>query len=147
MPERKIAYESLKHKADGGFLVKAPSMERLYIDSALSLIDQLVALDRIKDTEKRILSTKGESKEDLMEKWLNEILLLVHQERFLPKRITFQKFDGKSIQATLFGDNFESLRHGSPPDLQTVTRERIQLGELRDEDMHFFAKVFLDVKN
>lgn len=141
MPERKLEYENLKHKADAGFLLKAPSLERLYIDSALAMIDQLVTLDRVKDTEKRTLNVKGTSKETLMVAWLNEILAFFTAEKFLPKRITFQKFDGKEIQATFFGDKYDPLRHGSPALFKPVSPNQVQLGELHDQDLHFFAKV------
>ena len=141
MPERKLSYESLRHKAEGGFLIKAPSLERLFIDAALATTDQMTTLDRIKDSEKKTLVTKGTSKESLMVNWLNEILLLFSKDKFLCKRITFQKFDGRQIEASVFGDRYEPLRHGTIPNFQIITQERLQLGEIHDQDLQFFAKV------
>ena len=51
MPERIVEYQRLEQKAGTGFLVMAPSWQRLYSDAALCLTDLRVKLDRI-DQEK-----------------------------------------------------------------------------------------------
>lgn len=145
MPERKIVYESLEHKADSGFLVKAPSLERLYIDAALALTDQLVELGTIQDTVKHTAAVTADDKESLMVKWLNEILFLFEKNKFLCKRIVFTKFDGKNIQASLHGDTYSPIRHGHVSEIKAVTYHQLQIGDLDHPDLHFFAKIFLDL--
>jgi SHS2 domain-containing protein len=145
MPERKIEYERLEHKADTGFLVKAPSWLRLFTDAALCLTDLRVRLDRITDAEKRTAEVVSDDKEGLMVKWLTEVLFLFEKERFLPKRIVLTKFDGKSIQATFWGQTFDPLRHGSVSEIKAVTYHQLQLGEIPGPEPQFFARVFLDL--
>lgn len=143
MPERKIIYESLKHKADGGFLIRAPSLERLFIDAALSMVDQQVSLDRIQDTKKQVLKIEATTKELLMVRWLEQIQGLMEKNQYLPKRIVFNKFDGKKIEATLFGDSYEALRHGTLSTIKTISCQQLQLEENQNGEMHFFAKIQL----
>jgi len=145
MPERKITYEVLEHTADTGFLVKAPSWERLYIDAALALTDTMVKLDTIADKETRHLSIKADNKESLMVKWLNEILFVFERDKFLAHRIVFDSFDGKSISATLSGEGYAPTKHGSVSEIKAVTYHQLELGDKTEPEPHFYAKVFLDL--
>ncbi len=145
MPERKIEYQKLEHKADMGFLVKAPSWQRLYTDAALSLTDIRVRLDRITDTEKRTVEVVSDDKEGLMVKWLTEVLFVFEKDRFLAKRVVITKFDGKSISATLWGEFYNPLRHGTVSEIKAVTHHQLQLGELPGVEPTFFARIFLDL--
>ncbi len=143
MAERRIQYEHLEHKPDSGFKVVAPSLERLYIDAALALTDQMVTLDQIKEDSKQVVTITAPDKEALLVRWLNEILFLFEKHKFLARRITFQSFDGKSIQATLIGDTYEPTRHGHVSEIKAVTYHQLKVGHSDTEN--FFAQVFLDL--
>jgi len=143
MPERKIEYQRLEKQRDTGFLVKAPSWQRLYTDAALCLTDLRVQLDRVSDGEKRTMEVVADGKETLMTKWLTEVLDLFQKGGFLPKRVVFTKFDGKSIQATLWGEIYNRLRHGSIPNDKTITCRTLEMGELQGPEPSFFVRVLL----
>jgi SHS2 domain-containing protein len=145
MPERKIEYQTLEHKADSGFQVTAPSLARLYIDAALALTDMMVKLDLIKEVEKRTLSVTGENRDQLMVKWLNEILFLFEKEKILCRRIVFDTFDGKKIAASIHGEKFDPPRHGGISEIKAVTYHQLQLGDKELPEPHFFARIFLDL--
>lgn len=142
MPEQKIEYELLEHKADTGFLVVAPSWEQLYVHAALALTDMLVRLDHIREKEKKTLSVKAANKESLLVNWLNEILFLFEKERFLAHRILFEKFDGSEIRAALWGEIYDPARHGHFSEVKAVTYHQLELGE---DEKGFFTRVFLDL--
>jgi SHS2 domain-containing protein len=148
MPERKLSYEPLEHKSDTGFKVKAPSLQRLYVDNALALTDMMVKLGTIQEKDKRSVDAAGENREALMVTWLNEILFLFERHKFLSKRIVFNKFDGKTIQATVYGETYEPVRHGSVSEIKAVTYHQLELKELndpKDPENLFFSRVFLDL--
>ncbi|NDC22935.1 MAG: archease [Proteobacteria bacterium] len=145
MPERIISYQSLDHKADMGFHLQAPSLERLYIDSALALTDLSVKLERINSIDKHDVLVEADSKESLLIKWLNEVLFLFERHKFLPKRIVFTRFDGKSIKATLIGETYDPIRHGHVSEVKAVTHHQLEMGTLPNGENNFYAKVFLDV--
>jgi len=144
MPERRIEYQKVSHKSDTGYLVTAPSLERLYIDAALALTDQLVALDLIDTSQKRSLSVSADNPSSLMAKWLSEILNLFEKEKILCRRIVFNQFDGKKLTATVFGQIYAPLRHGHVAGLLSISSEKLQMGDNPNPEPHFFARVFLD---
>lgn len=145
MPERKLTYQSLEHKSDSGFFVEAPSLQRLYIDSASALTDLMVKLDQISDEVKMTLSVEAENKEQLLVKWLNEILFLFEKHKFLSKRIVFNHFDGKKISASLFGEKYNPIKHGHVSEIKAVTYHQLELGMKSQPEHVFYAKVFLDL--
>jgi len=145
MAERRVQYQTLDHKADSGFSLTAPSLERLYIDAALALTDQLVKLDLLTDTEKRTVAVSADNKEALLVKWLNEILCVLEKDKFLCRRIVFQGFDGKKIQASLFGQTYDPLRHGFLSEIKAATYHQLEISYREQPDPHFYLKVFLDL--
>ncbi|NBX67944.1 MAG: archease [Proteobacteria bacterium] len=145
MPERKLSYQPLDHKSDTGFSIEAPSLQRLYIDAASALTDLMVKLDLIEENEKRTISVEAPNKEQLLVKWLNEILFLFEKDKFLSKKIVFDFFDGKKITASLFGEFYQPVRHGHVSEIKAVTFHQLELGMRSEPEHSFFAKVFLDL--
>ena len=145
MPERKICYQSLEHKSDTGFSVEAPSLQRLYIDAASALTDLMVKLDLIKEKEKRSITIEAPNKEQLLVKWLNEILYLFDKDKFISRKIVFNFFDGKKINASLFGEFHQPVKHGHVFEIKAVTYHQLELGMRSDPEHVFYAKVFLDL--
>jgi len=143
MPERKIAYQTFQHQAASGFVITAPSLERLYIDAALSLTDQLSRLDRIESRDRKTVQVSGTTRDELMRCWLNHILDLFEREQFLSHRIVFNKFDGKEISATLWGEVYQPTRHGHVGKVEAVEPGHVEVGDKEKPEPHFFAKVRL----
>lgn len=146
MPERIVSYQVVNQKQDTGFLLTAPSLQRLYIDGALALTDFLVKLDRVNAVDTRTLSAQGDNRETLMADWIGAVLTLFENEKFLAKRIVFKRFDGKQIEASLFGEDFDSIRHGGSPNLKALVPKEYQIGEKLDPDPLFTLKVILGLR-
>jgi len=145
MPERALTYESINNKKHSGFIVTAPSWQRLYIDSALALTDLLVDLDLIKEIDKKTVEACGETKETLMVSLLNEVSKLFDTEKFLAHRVVFNTFDGKKITASLFGETYHNVRHGYASDIKSIHEKIVEMGESKREENQFYAKV--EIKN
>lgn len=146
MPERVVTYQVINQKLDTGFILTAPSLQRLYIDGALALTDFLVQLDRVRTEDTRTLSVAGENREKLMANWITAVLALFEKEHFLARRIVFKKFDGKQIEASLFGEKFDSIRHGGSPHLKALVPQEFQVSDKMDPEPQFSLKVILGIK-
>ena len=138
-----IDYAPIRHQADFGFRLEAPSLQRLYVHAALALTDMRAPLRTIQEKEKRTVELEGESHKDLMVRWLNGILNLYKDEKFLCCNIVFTVFDGKKIVATCWGEPQDSIRHGSFSPIKSVNEDKSEMGESSEADFHFYAKIFL----
>jgi SHS2 domain-containing protein len=142
MPERRIDYEKLQRKADTGISVKAPSLERLYVNAGLALTDLMARLESIDEKERRQVKVSSESPPKLLTKWLNEIIRLFKEDKFVARRIVFDKFDGKTIQATLRGEAHDPLRHGLAIELKPIAVHQLELGDSPVPEPHFYVRIF-----
>ncbi len=143
----KVSYEVLEHKSDTGFMVTAPSFQRLYVNAALALTDMRVSLDLIDTGLKKTVEVSADDKESLMVKWLNEILYLFDAERFLCGVVVITEFSLKKIKATLHGQTYIPTKHGHVSEIKAVTYHQLQIGELNKSENgpEFFARIFVDL--
>ncbi|MCB0416229.1 MAG: archease [Bdellovibrionales bacterium] len=145
MPEARLDYQKIKNLAKPGFVMEAPSMERLYINAGLALTDLLVDINTVQDQERHTIVVEAPNKEGLMAAWLGEILAHYQNSGFLCRRIVFDKFDGKRIQATLRGEKYSPLRHGHIHAIKGIA-ETLEFGERLDTHPVFFVKVLFDYR-
>lgn len=145
MPEARFECLKIKNLAKAGFVVEGPSLERLYINAGLAVTDLLVDLSTVQDLERHTIVVEGADRETLMANWLREILVHYHATGFLCKRIVFDKFDGKRIQATLRGEKYAPLRHGHVHALQDVVHA-LEFGERLDPHPSFFVKILFEYR-
>lgn len=141
MPERKISYHGLEKTTESGFKIAAPSLQRLYIDAGLALTDQMLSLDLIKDSEKHTLNIDGENKEALMLNWLNSVLSLYEKNQFLCKRIVFNQFDVRKLQASVWGESYVSTRHGYLKPIITLKMNQLDMGMGTDPESLFYLRI------
>lgn len=143
MPERKVSYEKIARKKETGLKLEAPSLQRLYIDAGLAFTDFLIPLDLIQVVDKKTVCISGTTQEDLLAKWINHLLHLFKKEKFLSSRIVYEKFDGKSIQASLFGESYVPTRHGSSAEITTeVSSKEIAITQKQGQDTLFLLEFY-----
>lgn len=140
MPERKVSYQRLEG-SQTGLLLRAPTLERLFIDAGLALTDSWVKQEFLSDGEKRTCQLKAGDFRALMREWLNQLITLAKTEKFLAKRIVFEKFNAQSLSATLFGQKHDPPKHGhfaSPP---LLTEKQVIAEMITEGPNNFLLKV------
>jgi SHS2 domain-containing protein len=117
-------------------------MERLYVNVGLALTDLMARIESIEEKDRREVKISSESAPKLLLKWLNEILRLFEEDKFLARRIVFDKFDGKTIHATLRGEQHEPVRHGSGVSIKKLVADQLELGDSPHPEPHFYVRVY-----
>ena len=69
-------YQLIDHTADFGIKVQAVTLENLYMDTALTMLELAVRPGSKKPVEKKTITAAGQDWPDLMINWLREILYL-----------------------------------------------------------------------
>lgn len=140
--ERRIQYDVVAQGQLAGIKLSAPSLQRIFIDSALAMSDYRIALDLVKEVTKETISVSGPGLESLLLNWLNATAQLFTEKKFLPYRIVFNQFDGKKIEAALTGETYESARHGYPRPFTEIAAP-FPIGELPGQEGHFLVSFYL----
>jgi SHS2 domain-containing protein len=140
--ERRIQYDVVAQGQLAGIKISAPSLQRIFIDSALATSDYRIPLDLVKEVSKQTVTVTGSNLEALLLNWLNATALLFTEQKFLPYRIVFNQFDGKKIEAVLTGETYESARHGYPRPFTEIAAP-FSIGESTEQDGHFLVCFYL----
>jgi len=98
-------YEQLDISGDAGLRIWGKDLEELLINAAEGLGDLITDPSAIKETEKREVVVSSERNEDLLVKWLNELIFLFDTYGFVGKRFEVSlKTD--NLKATVSGGIF-----------------------------------------
>jgi len=134
-----MPYSMIDHTADIGIMVSAPALKDLYEESARAMIDIIGAHSIRKSREAMTIETQGIDREDLLVRWLQEILFLVEVRGFRIENITLEYLTDTDIRAQVTGeyspDPLES-------EIKAVTYHNLQIREI---DNGYEVSIIFDI--
>ena len=136
--------ETFEHTADLGLRVFATDLPDLFRAAGRGLFDVIVAnRDDVQVVATESVSLSAESAEDLLFKWLNELIFLSETNHHL-----YTRFDvtidatGCGLDATIGGESIDRGRHVLDHEVKAATRHGLSL---RREQGGWVAEVILDI--
>lgn len=127
---RRKVYEPIDHTGDLGMRAYGVDWRELFGHAAWGLFDLMTEADRIRPSDSRSLTVKAVDIEDLMVRWLGELLYLYDTHRFLTACASFHVLQPTRLQATLHGETFDAARHPIDTEIKAVTYHRIAVENL-----------------
>ncbi len=97
-------YEMVDHPADLRFRIWAPDRELLFRQAARTLVETLFPSQDSAGGEPTLaaridIDLEGVDQDDLLVRWLGELLFQADTRRLVPQAITFQQLDGHRLRA------------------------------------------------
>ncbi len=135
-------FELLEHTADLGILVRGDSPERLFENAAGALIQIMVRGNPRSAPANSRLEVEGSDLEDLMVRWLGEILYLFEGEGKVLLRATARVDSPHRLRATLETVPFDPRDHEILNEIKAVTYHQI---EVKEKAGHWEARIIFDV--
>jgi SHS2 domain-containing protein len=135
-------YETFDHTADIGIRVFGHTVEEVFTNAAYALFDQLTDLRKVGNRATQEISVEGVDREDLLIRWLGELLFLCQGRGYLFKEFSILSLDSNSLKATARGEIFDPSRHRIKTEIKAVTYHQI---ELKRADEGWEGKVVFDV--
>ncbi|MDD5614149.1 MAG: archease [Candidatus Omnitrophica bacterium] len=135
-------YKLIPHTADLRIYVSGKNLKSLYQNSSLALSDLIAGVGNIsKDIDRRI-SVKGIDKDDLLIRWLNELIYL-----FSAKKMVFSDFDiieltDRRLTCLCKGERFNLNKHAVEHDIKAATYSGVSI---KDEDGVYQVKIVFDI--
>ena len=139
---RRKVYEPIDHTGDLGMRVHGADLRELFEHAAWGLFDLMTEADRIRPSDNRCLTVEAADLEDLMVRWLGELLYPYDTDRFLTARVTFHLLETTRLQTTLHGETFDAIRHPIDTEIKAVTYHPIAVNYF---DGKWQAVVILDI--
>ncbi len=135
-------YEIFDHTADIGVRVFGRTLEEVFVNAAYALFDQLTDLRQVGDGAVQEISVEGSDREDLLIRWLGELLFLCQSRGYLFKNFSILSLDANSLKALARGDIFDPSRHRFKTEIKGVTYHQV---EVRQRDNGWEGRVVFDV--
>jgi protein archease len=130
-------HELLEHTADVGLRVWAPTLDELFAEAAIGLIDVMGTADGPLDRRERV-ELEAPDLEALFVDWLSEVLFLFEARDIVPQHVdvTVEREPWK-LHATIEGPSAEHFEQNGPA-VKAVTYHGLEVTENE-------ARVYLDV--
>jgi SHS2 domain-containing protein len=132
----------IDHTADLGVVVGGESLPDLFASAGAVLADLLYDPALVAEKELREVNLEAESSEQLLVKWLNE--LIYHREvgEFLWRMVEVEMEGGERLAAGLWGEVFQPERHIPRRGLKAATYHQLRISQERDA---WSARIIFDV--
>ena len=125
-------YAFLPHTADGKFLAFGRTLEEAFGNAALATASIMWDWERIEPRVRHFVHVAGLDREQLLVKFLTEVLYLFETKRFLLGRVDGLRirpeFSGFALEAVLGGEEL-SDRHELFGDVKAVTCHDLKIEE------------------
>ena len=137
-------YEIIEHTADVGIRVKDSSLEGLFVETAAAMFDMMFEQKRglIPSIEVPI-SVEAPSVDQLMVRWLSELLYTFESRRLVLTHFWIDEIDGGHLHGMAKGLKFDSTRCAQRLAIKAVTYHKLKIEE--DDVGTWHAEVIFDI--
>ncbi len=119
-------YRLIDHTADIGISVEGKGLKDLFATAAYAMSSQMFNLSKIKGTETKKIKLEGVDKEDLLVRWLNELLFLC-EEGYIFKDFQIENLKETSLNASLKGDKVDFSKNPLKLQIKAATYHQLEI--------------------
>lgn len=123
-----MRYKLLEHTADAMVEVHGKDLGERFGNAAYAMFDQITDLSKVTPTGELRVVMSGETKEQLLVDFLQE-LLFVHDTEDLVLSEFDVKTDGKTLEAVVRGEKFDEKKHSKRSVVKGVTYHRLEFDD------------------
>ena len=137
-----VPFEILEHPADVGFRAWGSTVEELYANSALALMNIAADTDILTGSEEWAITVSGHDYESVLVNWLEEILYLFDSAQFAAREFRVEKISTVAVSGRLIGEPRDPARHPWKVIVKAVTYHGIEVAQ---RNGRWESRVFVDV--
>lgn len=138
---KRPSYREIDHTADVGVELLAPDLRSAFEGAAAAMFDVMSDLDRVGETWHGRVRVTGLDLENLMVRWLAELLFIAESEGVLLSHFTVDRLDGLELEAAVAGEKLDRARHAIRVEIKAPTYHELRIEEVRDG---WFVRVIFD---
>ncbi|HLP15279.1 MAG TPA: archease [Bacteroidota bacterium] len=134
------AHKLIEHPSDVGIEAHGQALAEAFEEAADGMMEIIAERSAVQSDVERTIELAADDIEQLLVKWLSELLYLYDGEHFLPSVIRIDELTETRLRATIAGEMFDAARHVPLLDIKAVTYHQLNV----DRERHI-VRVFLDV--
>lgn len=141
-------FELFDHTADIGFRSYGSDLNDVFANAAKALFEVITNIESIEPTGEVKISVEGSDIEDLLTRWLSELLLLIDTKSALLSEFDISIDEANiSLTASARGETFDPDKHEYKTEIKAVTHHMLSIKRNDDpvSKERFVAQVLLDI--
>jgi SHS2 domain-containing protein len=138
----KPPFEILEHPSDLGIEAHGNSKQEVFRNAVHGLVSVVAGASEIEPRQTRMVILRALDRENLMVRWLTEILYLYDAEKFLTADVKFEILTDTLLKANLLGEPYDVSKHELKLDVKAITYHQLKV---EDHDGDWIARIFLDI--
>jgi len=135
-------FRIIDHTGDLGILVYGRDLEELFSNAGEAFFDIITDVQRVRESTERIIRVEGPNLEDLMVRWLGELLYVHDVDGLLFRSFWIDELRDRSLKARARGEAFDEKRHVMKTQMKAVTYHKIQV---KEEKEGWSARIIFDL--
>ncbi len=141
-----MVFELFEHKADVGVRGIGKTLKKAFSETGNALISIMIETKTIKPTKKVYITINADSIENLLIKYLNEVISQMDLNEMVFKKIEVKKIFEKQkkffLNAVCFGENIDFGKHLLKTEVKAATYSGLKIFE---KNKKFIAECIVDV--
>jgi len=134
-------FEVIEHTADVGIVARGRTLPEVFANAAAGMLSFIISPEAVRPVESRDVAVSADDREGLLVAWLNELLLLLNGEGFIPREFRIEQLEATRLEAEVVGEPVDPGRHRFRLDVKAATYHRLEIGH----DRGWYARVIFDV--
>lgn len=135
-------FKTIEHTADVGIEVEAGSLPELFEGAAHAMFSLVVDEEQVNRGVERAVRLEAADPEELMFRWLNELVFLVSGEGLVLREFEVRTVTDRAIDAVVSGEPIDTSRHDLGLEVKAATYHELEVSR-RGEG--WFARAIFDV--
>lgn len=134
-------YRILEHTADIGFEAYGATREQALEHAGIALLSIITDPDKVFIRQQKTIEITADDRQQLLVRYLNEILYLIDGESFLPAKIKVSLQGDTSLHAVLDGET-RTDNHEIRTDVKAITYHQLRFERSNDG---YVIQIFVDI--
>lgn len=135
-------YEILEHPSDVGIDARGGSLQEAFEEAARGLMAIILDPGTVRPLTAVPVSINASDREQLLFRWLSEILFLYDGKRFPCAEFSIHELGPTWLVATVRGEELDTIRHHTRLDVKAVTYHQLRVQEaVGDSRVRFFLDI------
>ena len=135
-------YTILEHPSDIGIEARGATLADAFEQAARGMMSVIINLSTVDCQTTREIIVTAADVEQLLVKWLSEILYMYDGQQFIMKEFQIQALTDTELKAMVKGEIYSSSKHQTKLDVKAVTYHQLIVEE---NDNGGLVRMFLDI--
>ncbi|MDQ7842791.1 MAG: archease [Armatimonadota bacterium] len=134
-------FEVIEHTSEAGIIARGRTLPEVFANAAAGMLSFIISPESVRPVESRRIVVTADDREGLLVAWLNELLILLNGDGFIPREFRIEELEATRLQAEVRGEPVDPGRHRFRLDVKAATYHQLEIGR----DGGWYARVIFDV--